>query len=190
VIADTSSPFVRTVLLNVGQAQGAAKGQAVVDDRGLLGRVIGTGKRSSRVLLLTDLNSRIPVIIEGANLKAILAGDNSGKPTLEYLPSGSRIVAGARVVTTSDGAAFPPGIAIGTVAKGETSPRVQLYTNEGRADFVRVLNYKAPVDVDDAPETAPEAPDGKPKPASTGPAAATRPQTAGSGQVGFQGRAG
>lgn len=149
VIADTSGPFVRTVLVNAGKMQSVEKGQAVVDDRGLLGRIIGTGNRSSRVLLLSDLNSRIPVIVEGENLKAILVGDNSDMPTLEYLPSGTRIAAGARVVTTSDGAAFPPGIAIGTIIKGESAPRVQLFTSEGRADFVRVLSYHAPVDVDD-----------------------------------------
>ena len=88
VIADSSGPFVRTVLINGGGGQGIVKGQAVVDERGLLGRVITTGHRSSRVLLLTDLNSRIPVMVEGANLKAILVGDNTGLPVLEYLPPG------------------------------------------------------------------------------------------------------
>lgn len=154
VIADTSGPFVRTILVNIGRAQDVEKGQAVVDDRGLLGRVIATGHRSSRVLLLSDLNSRIPVIVEGENLKAILVGDNSDSPTLEYLPSGSRIRAGSRVVTTSDGASFPPGVAIGIVVKGENSPRVKLFTSEGRADFVRVLSYQAPVDVDQVPTEA------------------------------------
>ncbi len=174
VIADTAGPFVRTVLINAGRAQDVLKGQAVVDDRGLLGRVIATGNRSSRVLLVTDLNSRIPVLIEGVNLKAILVGDNTERPVLEYLPSGSRIVAGARVVTTSDGAAFPPGIAIGIVAKGETSPRVKLFTNEGRADFVRILKYRAPIDVDEAPSGTepPDKGDGKAKPASAQPAGA------------------
>ncbi len=179
VIADTTGPFVRTVLVNAGRLQDVAKGQAVVDDRGLLGRVIATGNRSSRVLLVTDLNSRIPVMIEGANLKAILTGDNTERPTLEYLPSGSRIAAGARIVTTSDGAIFPPGIAIGTVAKGESSPRVTLFTNEGRADFVRILKYRAPIDVDEAPSGTEPADkgDGKATPASAEPGRIVPPQT-------------
>ncbi|MEQ1752852.1 MAG: rod shape-determining protein MreC [Micropepsaceae bacterium] len=159
VIADTSGPFVRTILVSAGRDQGVEKGQAVVDDRGLLGRIIGAGKRSARVLLLSDLNSRIPVIVEGANLKAILVGDNSDRPTLEYLPPGSRLVAGARVVTTADGAALPPGVAIGIVVKGEGSPKVQLFTSEGRADFVRVLHYRIENDVDEeAPQSAPTDP--------------------------------
>jgi rod shape-determining protein MreC len=157
VIADMSGPFLRTILVNAGSDQGVLKGQAVVDDRGLLGRIVGTGRKSSRVLLLSDLNSRIPVIVEGANLKAILAGDNSDRPTLEYLPPGSRLVAGARVLTTADGGALPPGIVVGVVVKGQAAPRVDLFTSERRADFVRVLQYQAPVDVDEEPEVpAPE----------------------------------
>jgi len=175
VIADMSGPFVRSVLVSVGRDQGVAHGQAVVDDRGMLGRIIGTGKRSSRVLLLTDLSSRIPVIIEGANLKAILAGDNSDQPTLEYLPPGSRLTAGARVLTTADGGVLPPGVVVGAVVRGTSSPRVSLFTSERRADFVRVLKYEAPVDVDAEPASPAEgAPDAGsvPSPASSGPGTA------------------
>lgn len=157
VIADATGPFVRTVLVNAGREQGLTKGQAVVDERGLLGRVITAGQRSARILLLTDLNSRIPVLVEGSNLKAIMVGDNSGQPMLEYLPPGSRITAGARIVTTPDGGVFPPGIAVGTVASAKT-PRVDLFTGEARADFVRILNYAPSVDVDNAaPEPLPGA---------------------------------
>jgi len=150
LIADATGPFVRTVLVNAGREQGLSKGQAVVDERGLLGRVITAGQRSARVLLLTDLNSRVPVLIEGSNLKAIMVGDNSGQPVLEYLPPGSRITAGARIVTTPDGGVFPPGVAVGTVASSK-SPRVDLFTGEARADFVRILKYMPSVDVDNAP---------------------------------------
>jgi len=171
VIADMSGPFLRTILVNAGSDQGVLKGQAVVDDRGLLGRIVGTGRKSSRVLLLSDLNSRIPVIVEGANLKAILAGDNSDRPTLEYLPPGSRLVAGARVLTTADGGALPPGVAVGVVVKGLAAPRVELFTSERRADFVRILQYQAPVDVDDEPE-APAPDNAAPAPQGSG---GTRP---------------
>lgn len=180
VIADMSGPFLRTILVNAGADQGVLKGQAVVDDRGLLGRIVGTGRKSSRVLLLSDLNSRIPVIVEGANLKAILAGDNSDRPTLEYLPPGSRLVAGARVLTTADGGALPPGIVVGVVVKGQAAPRVDLFTSERRADFVRVLQYQAPVDVDAEPE-APVTEDAKPTPPGSGgakPANRARPRPA------------
>lgn len=175
VIADASGPFAHTVLVNAGRAQGVTKGQAVVDERGLLGRIIAAGERSARVLLLTDLNSRIPVMIEGDNLKAILVGDSSLRPVLEYLPPGSRLTDGARVVTTPDGGVFPPGVAVGRVATGSSGLRVQLFTGEGRADFVRVLHYVAPVDVDQAPpDTDPAS--GKAGAVSSNPASAPPPQ--------------
>jgi rod shape-determining protein MreC len=177
VIADATGPFVHTILVNAGRIQGLTKGQAVVDERGLLGRVITAGNRSARVLLLTDLNSRIPVMIEGANLKAILVGDNTGQPVLEYLPPGSRITAGARVITTPDGGVFPPGVAVGTVAAGSRTPRVDLFTAEGRADFVRVLHYVAPVDVNEAaPEPLPGATTAPAEPAAPPKQAPPRPQ--------------
>jgi rod shape-determining protein MreC len=186
VIADASGPFVHTVLINAGQNQGVAKGQAVVDELGLIGRVIASGNRSARILLLTDLNSRIPVMVEGVNLKAILAGDNSVRPALEYLPAGARIPPGARVVTTPDGGVFPPGIPVGTVAPDSRAPRVELFTGEGRADFVRILSYTAHVDVNSAkPEPLPGSvtqqnatPPGAaeiPAPGATPPAAAAPP---------------
>jgi rod shape-determining protein MreC len=181
VIADSSGPFVRTVLLNAGQVQGITKGQAVVDERGLLGRVVTTGNRSSRVLLLTDLNSRIPVMVEGANLKAILVGDNTGQPVLEYLPPGSRITIGTRVITTPDGGAFPPGVPVGVIAAGSRVPRVELFTAEGRADYVRILQYTAPVDVQElTPEATPPAdPKAQPaKPKSTPASVPATPLTA------------
>jgi rod shape-determining protein MreC len=181
VIADASGPFAHTVLLNAGRQQGVTKGQAVVDERGLLGRVIAAGERSARVLLLTDLNSRIPVMVEGDNLKAILAGDSSLRPVLDYLPPGSRLTAGARVVTTPDGGVFPPGVAVGRIAAGAGGPRVQLFTGEGRADFVRVLHYQAPVDVDKpAPEGEKKADPaaGKAGEVSATPVAPTPPQAA------------
>ena len=183
VIADASGPFVHTVLINAGHNQGIAKGQAVVDELGLIGRVIASGNRSARILMLTDLNSRIPVMVEGVNLKAILTGDNSVRPILEYLPSGARIPAGARVVTTPDGGVFPPGIAVGTVAGNSKTPRVELFTGEGRADFVRILSYTAQVDVNGAaPEPLPGAMTGPPAvpnlatqtPGTTAPTQATR----------------
>lgn len=177
VIADASGPFAHTVLVNAGRAQGVTKGQAVVDERGLLGRIIAAGERSARVLLLTDLNSRIPVMIEGDNLKAILVGDSSLRPMLEYLPPGSRLTAGARVVTTPDGGVFPPGVAVGRIAAGSNGLRVQLFTGEGRADFVRVLHYMAPVDVDQPPASADPA-SGKAGAVSSNPAGVAPPQAA------------
>jgi rod shape-determining protein MreC len=77
VVADAGGPFVHTVLIDVGAADGVARGMAAVNERGLIGRVIEVGRHSARVLLLTDFNSRIPVMVEPSRDQAILAGNNT-----------------------------------------------------------------------------------------------------------------
>ncbi len=127
---------------------GVAKGQAVMTERGLIGHVVNAGTQSARVLLLTDVSSRIPVRLERANVKAILAGDGTASPYLDYLPRGALLVAGDRVVTASDGGVFPPGLPVGIVGEGGGIPRVTPFTDERRADFVRIIRYEAPLDAD------------------------------------------
>jgi rod shape-determining protein MreC len=100
VVADASGPFVHTVLVDAGARRGVVKGMAAVNERGLVGRVIEVGQHSARVLLLTDFNSRIPVMVEPARDQAILAGDNSGEPELVFLPLHPRMAVGQRVVTS------------------------------------------------------------------------------------------
>jgi len=145
VVSDSGGPFVETVLVNVGAEQGARSGQAVVDTDGLVGRLVSTGPKASRVLLLTDLNSRVPVVIEPAHYKAVLAGDNTDWPKLEYLAAQSAISPGDRVVTSGDGGLIPPGLPVGLVIQTSSGDlRVQTFSDRGRLDFVRVLQYEFP----------------------------------------------
>lgn len=148
VVSDNGGPFVDTVIVNVGRAQGAKSGDAVIDTDGLIGRVVATGEKASRILLLTDLNSRIPVVIEPAHYKAVLAGDNTNWPRLEYLPAASSISPGDRVVTSGDGGLIPPGLPIGLVIQtSDGFMRVQTFADRDRLDFVRVLQYEFPSQV-------------------------------------------
>ncbi|GMV61236.1 MAG: hypothetical protein AMXMBFR74_04050 [Parvibaculum sp.] len=145
VVSDSGGPFVETVLVNVGTEQGAKSGQAVIDTDGLVGRLVSTGPKASRVLLLTDLNSRVPVVIEPAHYKAVLAGDNTDWPKLEYLAAQSAISPGDRVVTSGDGGLIPPGLPVGLVIQTSSGDlRVQTFSDRGRLDFVRVLQYEFP----------------------------------------------
>ncbi|MEP2830552.1 rod shape-determining protein MreC [Parvibaculum sp.] len=155
VVSDSGGPFVDTVLVNVGAEKGAKSGQAVVDTDGIIGRLVSTGPKASRVLLLTDLNSRVPVVIEPAHYKAVLAGDNTKWPKLEYLASQSAISPGDRVVTSGDGGLIPPGLPVGLVIQTSSGElRVQTFSDRGRLDFVRVLQYEFPSKVkrQDPPE--------------------------------------
>ncbi|MEQ9226354.1 MAG: rod shape-determining protein MreC [Parvibaculum sp.] len=148
VVSDSGGPFVDTVLVNVGSEQGIKSGLAVIDTDGLVGRVVSTGPKASRVLLLTDLNSRVPVIIEPAHYKAVLAGDNTDWPKLEYLAAQSSVSPGDRVVTSGDGGLIPSGLPIGLVIQtSDGSLRVQTFSDRGRLDFVRVLQYEFPSQV-------------------------------------------
>lgn len=142
VVADTGGVYARAVLLSVGPNHGLTKGQIALDERGLVGRVTELGTRSARVLLLTDMNSRIPVILENSRARAILFGANSARPRLMHWPAGVMPAEGERVVTSAEAGAFPAGLPVGVVrytasnvAEVETAARLD------RLDIVRIFNY-------------------------------------------------
>jgi rod shape-determining protein MreC len=141
VIGESNRPFVSTMILNAGAKDGVRKGQAVVDDRGLIGRIYLTGARTSWVILLTDLNSRIPVVVEPSHRRAILAGNNTAMPELELDVGDGKIGAGARVLTTGDGGLLPPDLPIGTVMEGSGAYQVSLFAGADASDYVQVLDY-------------------------------------------------
>ncbi|MEX2643101.1 MAG: rod shape-determining protein MreC [Acetobacterales bacterium] len=142
VIADAGSAFARSVLINAGRRDGVTKGQAVMHGHGLVGRVAEAGHRSARVLLLTDPNSRIPVQLEQSRSRAILAGDNTDLPRLNFLPEGVEVQPGERVVTSGHAGAFPPGLPAGIVTSvTEAGVRMQPFVSTARLEFVRVLDY-------------------------------------------------
>ena len=145
VVGDSGGPFVRTLLINSGRRDGVRLGQAVVAPLGLVGRITEVGERSSRVLLLTDLNSRIPVVLEKSRYKGILVGDNSTAPLLEFLPTNATIAPGDRVVTSGDGGMLPAGRPIGIVSSvTDRRVRVQAFTDWSRLEYVSVLRYDLP----------------------------------------------
>ncbi|BBK39991.1 cell shape-determining protein MreC [Allostella vacuolata] len=142
IIADSGGAFVRSVLVHAGGRSGAAKGQAAIAERGLVGRVVEVGERSSRVLLLTDLNSRIPVLLENSRERAVMAGDNGPRPRLLYLPSRREAAQpGERVVTSGQGGVFPPGLPIGETVLGEDGlVRVSLFADFDRLEYLRLVD--------------------------------------------------
>lgn len=145
VVADTGGPFVHTVLIDAGRRHGVTVGMAAMDDEGLVGRVIEAGSNSSRILLLTDFNSKIPAMVEPSRDQALLAGDNSREPGLVFLPLNPRVSVGDRVVTSGRGGLLPPGLSIGVVRSiGENKIAVRSWVDLDRLDHLRLLEY-APV---------------------------------------------
>ena len=86
VLIDRNSPFLKSIIINKGTKSGIKKGMPVTQDSYLIGRIVETNYLSSRILLLTDLNSRIPVSLGPNNIQAILTGSATKNPKLEYLP--------------------------------------------------------------------------------------------------------
>ncbi|GGL53011.1 rod shape-determining protein MreC [Wenxinia marina] len=140
VMADSGSPFRQSVLLNVGERDGVTDGWPAMDGIGLVGRISGVGEQTSRVILLTDTSSRIPVVIQPSGQRAILAGDNTIYPVLDFLEDLDQIRPGDRVVSTGDGGVFPADLLVGQVALGNDGRhRVRLAADYGRLEFLRVL---------------------------------------------------
>ncbi|MGE0667997.1 MAG: rod shape-determining protein MreC [Sphingomonadales bacterium] len=155
VVSDPGGPFVRAILLDAGVGKGVSRFQPVMDTWGVVGRIVTVGRQSSRALLLTDLNSRIPVFVRRTGDRAILVGDNTDRPKLAYLPMQSSARIGDEVFTSGDGGIFPPKLPVGIVdfVDGATV-RVKLSADLSRLDFVNVLAY-APLE---KPEQTAEAP--------------------------------
>jgi rod shape-determining protein MreC len=121
------------------------KGQAAITGAGLVGRVLEVGKRASRVLLLTDISARVPVVVERTRDQAVLAGNNSDNPELRYLPRDVDIKVGDRIVTSGVGGNFPAGLPVGEVMRVASGRiLVQLYAQLDRMEYLRLVNYSLP----------------------------------------------
>ncbi|MFP1644294.1 rod shape-determining protein MreC [Pontitalea aquivivens] len=160
VLADSGSPFRQSVLLNVGSRDGIVDGWATMDGLGLVGRFSGVGRTTSRVILLTDPSSRIPVTIQPSGQKAILAGDNSGLPLVDFIESPEQVRPGDRVISSGDGGVFPAGLLVGQVLQGpDRRLRVRLAADYERLDFLRVLRSHPAEQLRDAGPLIPPAAD-------------------------------
>lgn len=149
VIADSGGPFLQSALVNVGRSDGVENGAAGVDGRGLVGRVVGLGERASRILLLTDFSSRVPVIVQPGARHAILAGDGTAAPKLEFIDGSERIKPGDLVETSGDGGVFPPDLPVGrVVATPSGTWRTALLADYARLEFVRLLRYDPDTQID------------------------------------------
>ena len=140
VLTDSGSPFRQSVLLNVGARDGLVDGWAAMDGLGLVGRISGVGDQTARVILLSDSSSRIPVTVQPSGQKALLSGDNTARPPLEFLDERDAVRPGDRVVSSGDGGVFPAGLLVGAVVAGADGRlRVQLSADYSRLEFLRVL---------------------------------------------------
>lgn len=150
VTADSGSPFRQSVLLNVGARDGIRDGWAAMDGIGLVGRISGTGDSSARVILLTDAASSVPASIQPSGQTALIAGDNTAAPLVDFLENTDLVRPGDRVITSGDGDVFPAGLLIGHVASDPAGRlRVRLSADFERLEFLRVLRHHGIESIDD-----------------------------------------
>jgi len=140
VIADSGSPFRQSVLLNIGKRDGIQDGWAAMDGLGLVGRISGVGSSTSRVILLTDTASQIPVTIQPSGQRAILNGDNSLAPPVEFIENIDLVRPGDRIVTSGGARVLPSGLLVGTLALDPNGRlRARLAADYERLEFLKVL---------------------------------------------------
>lgn len=173
VLADSGSPFRQSVLLNVGGRDGIVDGWAAMDGLGLVGRISGVGNKTARVILLTDTSSRVPVTIQPSGQQALLIGDNTAAPVIDFIEDADQVRPGDRIMSSGDGGVFPAGLLVGQVAEdpgGRMRARLAAdyerlkflrvlrdYGNEGITDPGRLIAPQVLTDPTETPETANDA---------------------------------
>ncbi|MAF68448.1 MAG: rod shape-determining protein MreC [Micavibrio sp.] len=140
LVIDPKSPYVKSALIAAGRNDGIEIGQAVIGENGLLGRVIEVFSKTSRILMTTDINSRLPVRIAGTQQKAILGGTNENMLELDYVPQAITVEKGMKIITSGDGRLMPAGLPVGEiVAVREKKIEVAPYATYEQSNYVRVL---------------------------------------------------
>ncbi len=143
VIADAGGLYTRSVLAAIPHDGRTATDAIAMDGDGLVGRVIEAGRRSARILLITDINSRIPVSIGAQGSRALMVGANMNRPRLIYWRSNAPPREGMVVVTSAIGGVFPAGLPVGTVHYiGKSDPVVSPFAALDRLRIVRLFEYR------------------------------------------------
>lgn len=140
IAIDGVSAYSHSVIINAGLTQGISRDAAVLNESGLVGRVIEAGQKTSRILLLTDVNSRIPVITQSSREHAIAGGNGTDTLSLLYLPENTKVKVGETIVTSGDGNVIPEGLPVGIVTKIEKdAATIQTFADWHRLEYVSVV---------------------------------------------------
>ena len=142
VLIDKKSPFLRSIILNKGSKDEVMLGMAVLDKGYLVGKIVEVNYATSRALLISDLNSKIPVSIEPGNIQSILSGTGNNNGKIEYLQDDLEVQDKSIIYTSGSGALFKPGIPVGIVSKKIEDNNVNFFSNLSQLTFVKLVSYK------------------------------------------------
>ena len=138
VMLDKQSPYLNSFIINIGSNKNIKNGMAALDGKNFIGRVVDVNFFSSRILLVSDLNSKIPILSEPSGSHAILSGHGTNEPTLEYLPENHKIQNGDKVYTSGKEGIFSPGVPIGEVKIDAEVIKVSLFSELNQITFVNI----------------------------------------------------
>ena len=138
VMLDKQSPYLNSLIINIGSNKNIKNGMAVLDGKNFIGRIVDVNFFSSRVLLISDLNSKIPVIVEPHGYHAILSGRGKKDHILEYLPENNLIENGDKIFTSGKEGIFSPGIPIGAIKVAQNKIQVDLFSDLNQITYVNI----------------------------------------------------
>ena len=142
VIAEEGDAFSHSLIAYTGDAKGVRKGQVVLSNRGVVGRIEQVGKLYSKIILITDINSKIPVMVERTRVRGILTGDNTPTPKMVFIPLEAELTVGDRIVTSGVAGVFPAGPTIGKSSPIEkNNVTIKTFTNLERLEYVKIVDY-------------------------------------------------
>ena len=144
IIIDKDSPFLRSIIVNKGSKNNVKKGMAVLDGDYLIGKVVEVNYSTSRALLLSDLNSKIPVTIEPGSYECILSGTGESQGVIQYLKEEYIIEENSLVYTSGSGGLFRAGIPIGKIIFSEDGNKkyVNFLSDFSQLKFIKIVSYK------------------------------------------------
>ncbi len=141
VIAEEGDAFSHSMIAYTGDAP-VKKGQVALSDKGVVGRVERVGNAYARIILITDINSKIPVMAEKTRIRGILSGDNTTMPRLIFIPLDADINVGDRIVTSGVAGVFPAGLPIGKVASvNKNEIRIKPFSSLEQLEYIKLVNY-------------------------------------------------
>ena len=143
VLIDKNSPFLKSIIVNKGSKDNVKLGMAVLDGSYLVGKVVEVNYSTSRALLVSDLNSKIPVGIEPGNIQSILSGTGKQNGKIEYLESEISIDNESVIYTSGSGGLFKPGIPVGIYNKKDTEEQtVTFFSKLSQLTFVKLVSFE------------------------------------------------
>lgn len=142
VIAEEGDAFSHSIIAYTGHNENVKKGQVVMSDIGVIGRVDKVGKMYSKIILITDINSKIPVMVERTRVRGILSGDNTSVPKMIFIPLSAELTVGDRVITSGVAGVFPPGLPIGKISTIEkNNVKIKTFGNLERLEYIKIVDY-------------------------------------------------